>query len=75
MKLVMTTCAALGLLALTGFGTAATAGPGGIEAAKAGEVTILSHGRHWDCQVGPRGWWHRNSVLTGLPVLCVRPRG
>lgn len=72
MKSLLTAFAAFGLLAIAGTATDVAAETADVVIA--GEVVVLEHGRHWDCQRGPvLGWWHRNAAINGLPVLCLLP--
>lgn len=75
MKKLLTGVAVFGLAAVLTSGIEASAS-GTIEgsAPSAASTSIIAHGEHYNCTQGPRGWWHVNSQITGLPRFCILGR-
>ena len=75
MKTLLTGVAAMGIAAIMTSGMEASAAPAdGATTSSAPSAVIIAHGEHYNCMQGPRGWWHLNSQLTGLPRWCILGR-
>ena len=76
MKKLLTGVAAFGFAAVAASAVEVSAAPAdGASTMSAPAAVIIAHGEHYDCMQGPRGWWHLNSQLTGLPRWCILGRG
>ena len=72
MKKLLAGVAALGFAAVVTSSIEVSAAPAdGVSTPSVPSAVIIAHGEHYNCMQGPRGWWHLNSQITGLPRWCL----